>query len=102
MTGPGRKAYDPIIRGQIVFSKCGRDKGLPMVVLDVDGEYLYLVDGNSRTIERPKKKKAKHVQPTHHIAETVPICGRALQDADIRKQLRVFREGGKPPCQKTM
>jgi len=100
-------------RGQVVFSKCGRDKGLAMVVLDTQGEYLYLADGKLRTLEHPKKKKAKHVQITHYVLEMVPKCGCALQDADIRKGIRrlgfnqspkveAFREGGKPHCQRTM
>ncbi|MCL2387170.1 MAG: RNA-binding protein [Defluviitaleaceae bacterium] len=95
-------------RGTIVFSKKGRDKGRAMVVLEDDGIYLTLVDGKLRTLEKPKKKKAKHVQPTNTQVEMQPV-GRALQDADIRKQLRCFvesidanSEGGKPHCQKTM
>jgi ribosomal protein L14E/L6E/L27E len=92
--------------GTIVFSKKGRDKGRAMVVLKTENEYLYLVDGKLRTLDKPKKKKAKHVQPTNTQVEMQPKCGRALQDADIRKQLRQYveaiREGGKSHCQKTM
>ena len=86
--------------GQIVISKRGRDKGRVMVVLSVDGEYAFLVDGNLRPLERPKKKKAKHIQITNNIVELTPPCGRALQDADIRKYLAEF---GKEvaACQKT-
>jgi len=92
-------------RGTIVFSKCGHDKGLAMVVLEVNNEYLYLADGKTRTLQKPKKKKAKHVQPTNHIVDLVPSCGRDLQDADIRKQIKHFLgfpEGGKQHCLKTM
>ena len=74
--------------GQVVISKCGRDKGLAMVVTDIQGEYLLLVDGKLRILARPKKKKLKHVQPTHYKVEMTPICGRTLQDADIRRGLR--------------
>ncbi|MCL2841316.1 MAG: KOW domain-containing RNA-binding protein [Defluviitaleaceae bacterium] len=77
-----------IVLGQIVFSKCGRDKGLAMVVLKIEGEYLYLADGKTRTLQRPKKKKAKHVQHTHYIVELTTSCGRDLQDADIRKKIK--------------
>jgi len=76
--------------GQIVFSKRGRDKGRAMIVLFVGGEYAYLVDGKYRTLEKPKKKKAKHIQITQHIVNLVPLSGRALQDADIRKHLAGF------------
>ena len=76
--------------GQIVFSKRGRDKGRAMIVIAADGEYAYLVDGKHRSLEKPKKKKAKHIQITHNIVDLVPPCGRALQDADIRKYLAGF------------
>ncbi|MCL1877669.1 MAG: KOW domain-containing RNA-binding protein [Defluviitaleaceae bacterium] len=77
-------------RGTIVFSKAGRDKGMEMVVLEAEGEFLLLADGRRRTLEKPKRKKVKHIQPTNTQILMKPECGRALQDADIRKQLKVY------------
>ena len=79
--------------GQIVFSKQGRDKGRAMIVIYVNGDYAYLVDGMVRLLEKPKKKKAKHIQLTKFFVDLVPACGRALQDADIRKHLAGFLQG---------
>jgi len=79
--------------GQIVFSKRGRDKGCAMVVLEACGEYVFLVDGRTRLISKPKKKKIKHIQPTNTVIDLVPHCGRALQDADIRKHLAGYQKG---------
>jgi len=76
--------------GQVVISRSGRDKGKFFVVINVQGEYLYLVDGKLRTLDNPKKKKVKHIQPTNHICD-LQTHGRALQDADIRKHLLLFR-----------
>ena len=58
-------------QGQVVYSKSGRDKTLPFVVLSVDGEYLILADGDKRTIEHPKLIKIKHVQKTKSISLTM-------------------------------
>jgi len=77
--------------GQVVFAKSGRDKGRAFIVLCVDDEYLYLVDGRLRTLQKPKKKKVKHVQPTNFVA-CLATDGRALQDADIRKHIAVYVE----------
>ncbi|MCL2224274.1 MAG: KOW domain-containing RNA-binding protein [Defluviitaleaceae bacterium] len=76
--------------GTVVFSKAGRDKGNVMVVLESDDKFATLADGKLRTLERPKKKKLKHIQPTNFQIQMQPECGRALQDADIRKQLKNF------------
>jgi len=76
--------------GQIVFSKKGRDKGRAMVVYQVRDEHVYLVDGSLRLLQEPKKKKLKHIQPTNTVVNMIPDCGRALQDADIRKYLQGY------------
>ena len=75
-----------VTEGQVVFSKSGRDKGKAFVVIKTDAEYVYLADGKLRTLDRLKKKKIKHVQPTHYMAD-LTTDGRALQDADIQKEV---------------
>ena len=91
--------------GQAVFSKRGRDKGMALLVIEAENDHVYLVDGKLRTLDKPKKKKIKHLQPANFIAD-LSTDGRALQDADIRKQLNVFVassiKGGNPHCQRTM
>lgn len=80
-------------KGQIVFSKCGRDKGSAFIVVVVEDEYIYLVDGRLRPLSRPKKKKIKHVQPTKTIIKDIQAKlndGGYLQDADFRKALASY------------
>ncbi len=51
--------------GQIVQSRSGRDKGRYFFIIQIiDEEYVYLADGDLRTVESPKKKKLKHVKLT--------------------------------------
>jgi len=89
---------------RVVYSKCGRDKGKLFVVMDIQDEYLYLVDGKLRTLNKPKRKKVKHIQPTNYVCD-LTTDGRALQDADIRKHLRFYEnnaQGGRSHWQGTM
>jgi ribosomal protein L14E/L6E/L27E len=79
--------------GQVVFSKSGRDQGKPFIVITVEGEYVYLVDGKLRRLEKPKKKKIKHVQMTYDVIEYVNKKlgeGSKLSNADIRKVLEPY------------
>ena len=76
-----------MIEGQIVYSKCGRDKGQPFVIVSVKDDFVYLVNGGSRPLGKPKKKKGKHVQPTLTIVDV-------HTDADICKEVK--------RCQRTM
>ena len=75
--------------GDLVVSRAGRDKGRPFVVLSTEENYVYLVDGDLRKLDRPKKKKRMHVKPyprkgvcRMEFAEGQPLC-----DADIRKRI---------------
>lgn len=80
--------------GQIVYSKDGHDKGEAMMIFSIDGGYLYLVNGKTRKLAKPKRKKIIHVQPTHYVdvdmAEKL-IRNEYILDADIRKALKSYQ-----------
>lgn len=77
--------------GQIVYSKMGRDKGKYFVIVQIiDDEYVYIADGNVRRMDRPKKKKIKHLVLTseiiHPIAEKIK-AGRKVNNVEIRNSV---------------
>ena len=80
-------------KGQIVFSKCGHDKGKAYIVSDIEGENLYLVDGKNRTLEKAKKKKNKHVQITGYIIEDVKakLEDKTIMNSDLIKALKAYK-----------
>ena len=48
--------------GQFVKSKAGRDKGHVMIIIGrVDEQHVLVVDGDLRKLEKPKKKKVRHL-----------------------------------------
>ena len=78
--------------GGIVSAKAGRDKGNAFIIIRrLDEEYVFIADGAGRTMEKPKKKKTKHL-----ISKPVLIkelkdkieAGERVLDADIRKSLK--------------
>lgn len=61
-----------ISAGQIVKSTAGRDKDNIFVVLCIiDDKYVYISDGNIRKVEKPKKKKLKHLKILNYVAEDI-------------------------------
>ena len=79
--------------GQIVFSKCGRDQGKPFIIVSIEEEYVYLVDGNLRKVDNPKLKKKKHIQPTLTINEWIKqkiIEENRLTNSDVRRALEEY------------
>ena len=59
--------------GNVVKSIAGRDKGNLFVVVGIDENenYIYLVDGNIRKVENPKRKKIKHIELTNYYDENL-------------------------------
>jgi ribosomal protein L14E/L6E/L27E len=48
--------------GQFVRSKAGRDRDRVFIVMKiVDEKYVLIADGDLRRIEKPKKKKIRHL-----------------------------------------
>jgi ribosomal protein L14E/L6E/L27E len=79
--------------GQVVFSKCGHDKGKAYIVISKADEYLYLCDGDIRPMNKAKKKKSKHVQVTDYILEAlkIKIESGTVMDADFIKELKPYK-----------
>ena len=77
-----------IVKGCVVKAKAGRDKDGFFVVLDVDGSYAMICDGKRRTLEKPKRKKYKHLSATKSVLE----IGLLNSNKAIRKALSSFND----------
>lgn len=82
--------------GQVVKSRAGRDKGRVFLVLDIiDDQYVLIVDGDLRKLEKPKKKKIKHLMVYNTIIkefEEKLKSKQGINDAYIRKLLEPFNK----------
>lgn len=80
--------------GRIVLAKAGRDKGKFFVIVGkIDEQYVLIANGTNRTIEKPKKKKIKHLDYRPDLLEDVKIKlekGQKVLDAEIRKGLKML------------
>lgn len=55
--------------GKVVNSKAGRDMHRSFIIVEMlNDEYVYISDGKLRKIEKPKKKKVKHLNFTSTVA----------------------------------
>jgi large subunit ribosomal protein L14e len=79
--------------GQLVYSKAGRDKRRPFVVVEIlNKEYVKVVDGDLRKVDRPKKKKNKHLLLTLTVFDAIEqkIQRKVkIYDDEIRKTLEL-------------
>ena len=88
-----------IARSDIVKATAGRDKGKLFFVVDVEEDLLLLADGKTRRLERPKRKKRKHVvfqaRFDCRVSEKIR-SGEKLTNSDLRKTLAQFGGDGNP------
>jgi len=77
--------------GQIVKSKSGRDQGrLFIVIAKIDAEYVLIVDGSLRRIDKPKKKKIKHLAKVNAVSNEIReaiLNNNKINNAFIRREL---------------
>ncbi len=80
--------------GQVVRSKNGRDTGKVFIVLSiVDDNYVKIVDGKRRTLEKPKLKKIKHLDVYNKVfdeIESKQLGKYQFNDAYIRRILMPY------------
>lgn len=83
--------------GMLAKSKAGHDKDQLYVIMDMSSEYVYLVDGRLRTLDRPKKKKRKHVQIIHYKDVNIidKIMNKSLMNEDIKRALKLYQSNGR-------
>ena len=59
---PAKPDINNIHISDVVVSTAGRDTGDWFYVIAEDPIYLFLANGKDRTLDKPKRKKRKHVQ----------------------------------------
>ena len=71
----------------VVVSTAGRDAGKLFYVIEADDLYLMLVNGKDRTLDKPKRKKRRHVQKVLR-SETRVAAKLASGDKVLNSELR--------------
>ena len=86
-----------IAKSNIVKSTAGRDEGDLFFVLDIQGEFLLRADGKSRRVEKPKKKKCKHVSfvgESHSVVAEKIRSSEKITNSELRKALAACTGSG--------
>ena len=77
----------------VVISINGRDEGKRFLVIETQGEYSFIADGKGRRIEKPKRKKNKHLMLEDKINSLVAaklIEGEKVTNNEIRRALAEY------------
>ena len=105
----GIRDPDPYVTGvqtcalPILLSRAGRDKNHLYVVIGlIDQEYLFLANGDTKTVINPKKKKVKHlsvIEDVNDEIKTAILNKEKSTDLQIKRFLKlkgIVKEGWLP------
>ena len=74
----------------VVASAAGRDQGKLFYVIGIEDDMLLLANGKDRTLDKPKRKKQKHVQKVLRSETRVAVKlrnGDKVLNSELRKEL---------------
>ena len=81
------------IISDVVMSTAGRDQGKLFYVVGTDPVFLLLANGKDRTLEKPKRKKRKHIQKVlrseTRVAQKLRQGDKVL-NSELRRDLAYF------------
>jgi len=80
--------------GWMASSKAGHDKGKVYIIIEETEEYVYLSDGETRPLEKPKKKKVKHIQPikkmiNKELTEKI-LAKETVTNEEIKRAIKLY------------
>lgn len=81
--------------GEFAKSKAGHDKDEIFIIINIEGEYVFLVDGKSRKMEKPKRKKKKHIQVINTVDEELQNKlndNILIRDEDIKRAIKCYKQ----------
>lgn len=85
------------MKGAVVVSGAGRDKGEYLAVVAADAERLFVCNGRDRPLTRPKAKNPAHLTMTGQTLPPEALRGnRALKKALARIRAEAERNGALP------
>ena len=83
-------AIPSITISDVVVSTQGRDAGEWFYVIAQDPDFLYLANGKDRSLDKPKRKKRKHVQKVLRSETRVAVKiqnGDKVLNGELRRDL---------------
>lgn len=82
--------------GRVVFSKNGRDSGRYYIISGfAEGDFVFIADGNVRTLQKPKRKRLKHLLLHEDVLTVIAEklkTGKKVYDKELGSALRSYNE----------
>ena len=89
----------PVEAGRLAVSKSGRDMGRTFMIKEVlDEQYVLIANGDLRKLNKPKKKKVKHLELMPVVLTNIReklVQDKKVFDAELRSAIKNATESQK-------
>lgn len=87
-TGDGKS-----MKTEFAKSLSGHDRNQYYLIIKKDEDFVYLVNGTTKPLEKPKKKNRKHIQIIKHLSDEVTeILTDGITDITIKKAIKIMEK----------
>lgn len=74
-------------------TKAGHDKNQIYFLLKEDEEYVYLVNGTTKPLEKPKKKNRKHIQLIKNLpVEVTGVMEAGTTNENVKRAIKIYQK----------
>ncbi len=74
-------------------TKAGHDKNQIYFLLKEDEEYVYLVNGTTKPLEKPKKKNRKHIQLIKNLPiEVTEVMEAGTTNENVKRAIKIYQK----------
>ena len=74
-------------------TKAGHDKNQIYFLLKEDEEYVYLVNGTTKPLEKPKKKNRKHIQLIKNLPiEVTGVMEAGMTNENVKRAIKIYQQ----------
>lgn len=76
--------------GFFAYSLAGHDKGEVYLIIEETKDYVYVVDGLIRPLNKPKKKNKRHIQIIKKNGRHIDIS--SITNEDIKLFIKLYKK----------
>ena len=74
-------------------TKAGHDKNQIYFLLKEDEEYVYLVNGTTKPLEKHKKKNRKHIQLIKNLPiEVTGVMEAGMTNENVKRAIKIYQK----------
>ncbi len=79
---------------KLAVSRSGHDKDSLYVIIKEEANLVYLADGKSKPIEKPKKKNRKHIQIIKNLPKEITevFSQQDFRNEEIKRAIKLYQE----------